>query len=198
VVNGLANTRIDPGIHVVVIGTGYMGLLKIQGLVKSLAGQITAFDIDDRRLALAKKFGADRAFRPDSEMGQREIQNIIGNGGANVVIECSGSQAGFELANSLMRQGGILSMFAWHRALRTFNGTDWHVNGYSIINTAPNFDVHFEDHIEQAEILIRKGVFYQDDLITHAFHYHHAQEILEIAANKQDGYIKGAILFQNL
>lgn len=194
-VNGLANIPITPGDHVVVIGTGYMGLLNIQGLVKTMAGKVTAFDINDARLQLAKEFGADEVYNTSSEKGKEAIQRIKESGGAQIVMECSGSEPGFALANDLLRTAGILSMFAWHRATRSFDGTPWHMKGIRIFNTSPMIDKHYNDRIKQTEILISKGVFYQDKLITHVQSYKNAQEMLEIATSKTDNYIKGVITF---
>jgi len=195
VVNALANVKIRPGATTVLIGSGYMGLLYIQGLAKTLIGNLVVFDMDPRRLDLAKKYGADEVYLTGSPEAVGAIERIKGEGGAELVIECSGSEGGLNLANELMGQGGILNLFAWHRASRIINMTPWHQRGYSVLNTAPNFDRHFQDHIVETEILMRKGVFYQDDLITHVTSYQNAQYLMDIASSKTQGYIKGVITF---
>lgn len=195
VVNALANMAIKPGSTTVLIGSGYMGLLNIQGLAKTLIGSLVAFDIDPKRLDLAKKYGADEVYVTGSSEAARAIERIKAEGGAGLVIECSGAEGGLDLANELMAQSGTLNLFAWHRASRTINMTPWHQRGYRVYNTAPNFDRHFRDHIVETEILMRKGVFNQKDLITHIDSYHKAQEIMDIASSKTEGYIKGVITF---
>jgi L-iditol 2-dehydrogenase len=58
VVNGIMYSGIQPGDSVALVGAGYMGLLFVQGLARSLVGSLTAFDVDERRLELARRFGA--------------------------------------------------------------------------------------------------------------------------------------------
>ena len=195
VVNALANMPIKPGSNTVLIGAGYMCLLNIQGLARTLIGPLTVFDLDENRLKLAKKYGADVTCEINSTEAATLISDIQKQGGAELVIECSGSAAGLELASDLMAQTGTLNLFAWHRGERTINMTPWHQRGYRIFNTAPNFDRHFRDHVSETEILMRKGVFDQSDLITHVKPYQEAQEIMEIASKKTDNYIKGVITF---
>lgn len=195
VVNGIDQLNITPGDHIVIIGTGYMGLLNIQGLHKTLAGKITAFDIDDSRLALAKEFGADEIYNAHSEDGKKVFEDLKNSGGVDIVIEASSTAEGLDNAVNILKTGGTLSLFAWHRGERTFDGTRWHLGGLRVINTSPMFDLHFSDRIPQTGILMKKGVFKQDKLVTHVMDYHDAQKILEIAKDSKDGYIKGVITF---
>jgi len=195
VVNALANVRIVPGVTTVLVGSGYMGLLYIQGLAKSLVGNLVVFDMDPHRLELAKKYGADEVYVTGSPEAAAAIERLKKAGGAGLVIECSGSEGGLNLANEVMAESGTLNLFAWHRGTRTINMTPWHQRGYTVVNTAPNFDKHFQDHVAETEILMRKGVFHQKDLITHVASYKDAQSLMDIASSKTKGYIKGVITF---
>lgn len=196
VINSIAHVPMAPADEVVVIGTGYMGLLKIQGLAKSLAGRIIAFDIDDRRLALAKEFGADEVYNSNSAEAAARIAQIIANGGTDYIIECSSTTEGFAMANAMLKNAGVLEMFAWHRGNRTYDGTPWHLKGISIYNTAPNIEKFYApQRVKQTEKLISKGVFKHEKLVTHRTDYHHAEEAIERAILRADGYIKGVITF---
>ncbi len=196
VINSLANVLIHPADEIVIIGTGYMGLLKIQGLFKSLAGRLIAFDIDDKRLMLAKEFGADEKYNIKSKESTMKIEQIIAKGGADYVIECSGTNAGFELANSMLKNAGILELFAWHRREQAFNGTSWHLKGITVYNTSPSIEkFYLPQRVRQAEKLMSKGIFSNKKLVTHKTDYRHAREAIEMAINKTDGYIKGVITF---
>ncbi len=195
VVNGINQLRMAPGDRVAVVGTGYMGLLIVQGLARSLVGRIIAFDIDEKRLALAKKYGADEIHVSGTEEAAKTQESIAAAGGLDVVIEVSSSAEGLDLAQKLMKKGGTLSLFAWHRANRSFDGTLWHLGGFKILNTSPMIDPHYADMIERAAILMGRGVFFQDDLVTHHDDFKHAQELFELAVHKREGYIKGVVTF---
>ena len=58
VVNGIQYAEIKPGDSVALVGAGYMGLLMLQLLRRTLAGRVTIFEPDTRRLELARSFGA--------------------------------------------------------------------------------------------------------------------------------------------
>ncbi len=195
VVNGLSNIHVRPGDNVVVIGTGYMGLLNVQAFHHSHIGTLTCFDLEEDKLKLAKQYGADACYISTSEEGRLAQEEIIRNGGVDIVIECSGSQPGFTMATALVAPGGTISNFAWHRADRIVNASPWHLNGIRIINTAPACDNHFTDHVRQTERLMARGVFDQKDLITHVMDYHDIQKMMTIAETRSDGYIKGVITF---
>lgn len=195
VVNSMKNCPINPGDRVVLIGTGYMGMLNVQGMQVMPVGELICFDLDEKRLAMAKKYGADEVYQIGTEASDKKIAEIIAQGGVEVVIECSSSADGFDLANKFLKTSGALNMFAWHRAERTFDGTPWHLKGIRIYNTAPNIDKHNTDNIIPTERLISKGVFNQEELITHMVPYSEVQEILEIASKHAEGYIKGVVLF---
>ena len=196
VVNGMTHIGLRPGDNVVIIGTGYMGLLTVQAFHRSSIGTLTCFDIDAPRLALAKKYGADDCFVSGSAEAAKAAERIIAAGGADIVIECSSTQAGLQLATDLVRSGGTISNFAWHRAVRSIDASPWHLRGLRIINTAPALDRHFSDHVIPTQRLMERGVFDQRELVTHVMDYHRIQELLTTAESKADGYIKGVVSFR--
>ena len=181
---------------VVVIGAGYMGLLNVQAFHHSHIGRLVCFDLEEDKLRLARQYGADACYLSASEEGKAAQEEIIRNGGADIVIECSGSQAGLTMATAMVAPGGTISNFAWHRADRVVNASPWHLHGIRIINTAPACDRHFTDHVLQTERLFARGVFDQKDLITHVMPYQDIQKMLTIAEARADGYIKGVITFR--
>jgi threonine dehydrogenase-like Zn-dependent dehydrogenase len=195
VVNSMTNCPIVPGDRVVMVGTGYMGLLNVQALQAQPYGQLTTFEIREDRMALAKKYGATESFLLGTPESDARIAQIKAEGGAEVVMECSGSESGFQFANELLRNSGVLNLFGWQRGYPTFNGTPWHLKGIRIFNTAPNINKHFTDVLKPTERLMRRGVFQTADLVTHTRPYQQSQELFELALSKEDGYIKGAVMF---
>jgi L-iditol 2-dehydrogenase len=191
----MSNIKINPGDNVAIIGTGYMGLLTVQAFRHSLINNLYCFDVDQKKLDLAKEYGADGAWLTNTEEGKEAVKKIIAKGGVDIVVECSGNQAALQLATDLVRNGGIISNFAWHRGTRTIDASPWHLRGLQIINTAPALDRHFSDHVIPTERLFERNVFDQKKLITHIMDYHRIQEMLTIAESKADGYIKGVITF---
>lgn len=194
-VSALANCPVDMGDTVVLIGTGYMGLLNVMGYLASPIGRLVCLDVNEERLSIARDYGAKESFDLRTSEGERAIEEIHAEGGADVVCECSASKEGLDLAYSLMRVGGKLNQFAWHRRDVTYDATPQHLGGWKIYNTSPFIDPHIEDRIRQTARLMSRGLFDQARLITHAAPYEKAQGLMEMAAAKRNGYIKGAVTF---
>lgn len=200
VVNILNKTNIQPGDSVVLIGAGYMGLLTLQGLMRgSQAGKVIVFDTSEERLSIAREYLPDNCFNPISEEGKIQIEKIKADGGANIVIEFAGSQESLDLASELTaNEAGKLVVGAWHRGLRTFNGTRWHTTGLEVLNLSPKSNSRFRDLTPLTATLIEKGVYDTKRLVTHTARFGDIEDmntIFDKSIKKTDGYIKGVILF---
>jgi len=100
-------TTITSGDVVLVSGPGSIGLLalqvaKSQGAVVLVSGT----DIDSQRLFVAKKLGAAYAIDVTRENIGEVINRHTGGGGADVVLECSGSPRAANDVLVLTRKGG--------------------------------------------------------------------------------------------
>jgi len=194
VVNGIRGSEIQIGDNVCIIGCGYMGLLLIQAIPKTLINNFIALDVRNERLNLAKKFGAEFVINPKECDAVKEVRNIL-DGEADVVIEASGAQETINLATEFVRSGGKLVIFGAHVLDETVPTIKWHVKGLRILNTAPNFSSDFTKDFQDAVKLLRKGIFDQKSLITHRFSYKEAERALRIASQKPPDYIKGVLTF---
>ena len=93
VVNNDAHLKI--GQSVVIFGVGGVGLNLVQAASMVSANPIIAIDLYDSKLQTAKEFGATHCFNSKGfrNHGKREICKIIGEKGADAVIETTGSSA---------------------------------------------------------------------------------------------------------
>jgi len=190
VVNGIAAAGIQPGDRVAVVGTGYMGLLFIQGLRRSLLANLAGFDIDERRLALASELGADEAVNLAAGDVRRRLA-----GAFDVVIETAATAASLRTAFVLARPGGTVENFAWHHHEQPFDLEDWHVKGWRIINSQPMMNPHFADLYPRTIALMANGTISNRKLVTHVGPLERAAEIYVAAADRTGGYLKGVITF---
>ncbi|MCD6322458.1 MAG: alcohol dehydrogenase catalytic domain-containing protein [Clostridiales bacterium] len=90
------------GKRVLVLGMGAMGLCTVQILNNFNLSELVAADLFEVRLKIAEKSGADKAVRP-SEISASEKFDII--------IECSGSVPGQEMACALAPEVLIFSSY---------------------------------------------------------------------------------------
>jgi L-iditol 2-dehydrogenase len=94
----------------VVVGTGMIGLLVVQTLRLAGCGHIVAVDLDQDRLDLACRLGADEGLRSDRDDVLAQVRERTGGRGADVAFEVVGITPTFKLAVECLRKGGELTL----------------------------------------------------------------------------------------
>jgi len=94
----------------VVVGAGIIGLLVVQTLKTSGAGQIIAVDLEPERLALARQLGADEGLNPNEDDAVAAIKKMTDNRGADVAFDAVGLNASLKTALGSLRKGGVLTL----------------------------------------------------------------------------------------
>jgi S-(hydroxymethyl)glutathione dehydrogenase / alcohol dehydrogenase len=89
-----------------VIGCGAVGLSAVQGLRLAGAARIIAVDIDDAKLALARKMGASRCVNASNEDAVAVGKAETAGRGVDTVIEAAGSATAFRTTVEAVRPGG--------------------------------------------------------------------------------------------
>jgi S-(hydroxymethyl)glutathione dehydrogenase/alcohol dehydrogenase len=93
---------------VLVIGAGAVGLNALQGARLAGAEVIVAADVDDRKLALSRVFGATHGVNGAREDAVATVRALTGGRGADYAIEAGGREATFRLAVEAVRPGGTV------------------------------------------------------------------------------------------
>jgi S-(hydroxymethyl)glutathione dehydrogenase/alcohol dehydrogenase len=95
------NAQVAIGQSVVVFGAGGIGLNIVQGAALAGAHPIVAVDLFDNRLELARSLGATHAVNSRRADPSEAIAKIVGNDGADVVIDNTGNVEVIALASRL-------------------------------------------------------------------------------------------------
>ena len=111
VLRGQRLARFKPGQNVFVIGSGISGFLHIALARASGAGWIIASDINEYRLKVAKKFGADETILA-KEVNPKKIREINQGRLADLVIVCAGTISAYIQALQSVDRGGTVLCFA--------------------------------------------------------------------------------------
>ena len=93
---------------VVVVGAGMIGLFVIQSLRLAGCGRIIAVDVDQKKLDLARQFGADIGLDSSQTDAVEMIRNETANRGADVAFEVVGTAAPLKTAAAAVKKGGSL------------------------------------------------------------------------------------------
>ena len=102
------------GESLVVIGPGPIGLLGV-AVAKALgAGPVILIGTRDSRLEIGKKLGADYTLNVKNEKDiVQSLKNIVGEKGADYVIECAGTKEALNDAIMMTNRGGKICLAAF-------------------------------------------------------------------------------------
>jgi propanol-preferring alcohol dehydrogenase len=104
VYRALKQAKIHAGQRLAVFGVGGLGHIAIQiGL--AAGAEVTAVDISDEKLALAKSLGAARTLNAATSNVVKEIR---GSGGVHVALVTSGAKSAYDMAFYCVRPTGTL------------------------------------------------------------------------------------------
>ncbi|MDN3557760.1 alcohol dehydrogenase AdhP [Halomonas maura] len=107
VYKGLKMTDTRPGQWVVISGIGGLGHMAVQ-YAKAMGLNVAAVDIDDAKLALAKRLGASVTVNAMTTDPAAYLKREIG--GAHGVLVTAVSPKAFEQAQGMVRRGGTISL----------------------------------------------------------------------------------------
>ncbi len=100
---GLKETSAKPGEWVVISGIGGLGHVAVQ-YATAMGLHVAAVDVDDGKLALAKRLGAEVTVNAATSDAAAEVQRAIG--GAHAVLITAVSVKAFQQAVGMLRRGG--------------------------------------------------------------------------------------------
>lgn len=103
-------TPVHPGDTAVVVGCGMIGQLTIQAAKAAGFAIVIGVDVDDARLAVAQKAGADVVFNSGTCDAAAEIRNRTNGRGADAVLEAVGMTAPIQTAIAAVRKGGTVTL----------------------------------------------------------------------------------------
>lgn len=94
----------------VVVGCGMIGLFVIQILRARGCGNIIAIDLEDEKLNLAGRLGADVGFNPRRDDIRNEVEKLSGGRGADVAFEVVGVSDTVKMAIASVRKGATVTL----------------------------------------------------------------------------------------
>jgi propanol-preferring alcohol dehydrogenase len=104
VYRALKRANISRGQTLAVVGVGGLGHLAVQ-IGREMGAEVTAIDISEEKLALAKTFGASATLNAAAADIGKQLRNI---GGFHAVLVTSAAKAAYDLAFNSLRPAGIL------------------------------------------------------------------------------------------
>lgn len=185
--HGVNRAKIQHGETAVVMGCGAIGLFMVQGAKLKNPKHLIAIDMNDHRLELAKKYGADVVINPGKEDAVAKVKSLTEDGiGCDVVLEAAGNNKSVQAAVDMLRRGGRLmefSVFAEDVCL------DW-----SIISDIKELEIiggHLGYNTYPTAIdFLSKGLITSEGIVTEPYPLENFKEAIDISKGAVDGAIK--------
>jgi (R,R)-butanediol dehydrogenase / meso-butanediol dehydrogenase / diacetyl reductase len=116
--------RVGGGMSVAIIGVGGIGLFILASALLQGAEDVTAIDVNEQRLARARRFGAAHTFDARKREAEQEMLEFTDGTGFDVVVEASGAEPSPSLAQRTVRRGGIIALVGLQAAPRALDLSD--------------------------------------------------------------------------
>lgn len=110
---GVLNGRVKPGDTIAIVGAGPIGMSALLTAQFYSPAKIYVIDVDDNRLAMAKKFGATDTINSAKEDVAKKIFSETKDG-VDVSIEAVGLPATFDICQNIIRPGGHIANIGVH------------------------------------------------------------------------------------
>ncbi|TXE02812.1 zinc-binding alcohol dehydrogenase family protein [Algoriphagus aquimarinus] len=175
--------------RVAVIGCGIVGLGAIASAVNKGA-EVIAIDLDDAKLAIAKKIGVKHTINPKKVDLHQTLQDLTTNDGPDVIIEAVGSPITYRQAVEEVAFTGRVVCIGYAKAPVEFN-TSLFVQKEIEILGSRNCTTEFPEVIDYLE----QGKFPVDEVISKVVTIEESEKALEDWAKDQQGIIKIMIDF---
>ncbi|MEM9166422.1 MAG: L-threonine 3-dehydrogenase [Planctomycetota bacterium] len=153
---------------VLITGVGIIGLMAVTVARAAGAARIFVSDIDPRRLALAKKLGAEAAYDGKQEGWIEELRaTTLSKHGVDVLLEMSGAAPAIDQGFRALRSGGTAALLGLPAKKLTFDFNEHIIfKGCTVlgINGRKMWETWY-----QTEALLLSGRLELDDIITHRY-----------------------------
>jgi alcohol dehydrogenase len=111
---GVLNGQVKPGDTVAIVGAGPVGLAVLLTAQFYSPAAIFMIDLDDKRLAVAKKFGATNLINSADGKAAHQVMELTEGAGVDVAIEAVGLPATFAICQTIVAAGGRIANVGVH------------------------------------------------------------------------------------
>src|ERR1700690_1596136 len=111
---GVLNGQVKPGDTVAIVGAGPVGLAVLLTAQFYSPAAIYMIDLDDKRLAVAKQFGATTLINSTDGNAASHVMELTDGAGVDVAIEAVGIPATLDICQAIVAAGGHIANVGVH------------------------------------------------------------------------------------
>jgi alcohol dehydrogenase len=161
---GVLNGQVKPGDTVAIVGAGPVGLATLLTAQFYSPAAIFMIDLDDKRLAVAKKLGATTLVNSADGRAAERVMELTGGAGVDVAIEAVGIPATFDICQAIVAAGGRIANVGVHgKSVSLHLETLW---AHNIALTTRLVDTVTTPMLLK---VVRSGKLQPKQLVTHRF-----------------------------
>jgi threonine dehydrogenase-like Zn-dependent dehydrogenase len=190
--SGAESGHIKVGDSVAIFAQGPIGLCATLGARLKGASLIIAIDSVNRRLEMARGFGANVTLNIQDGDPVPEIKRLTDGRGVDVAIEALGRQETFENALKSIRPGGTLSSLGVYsgKLVAPYEALYAGLGDQKIVTTlCPGG----KERMRRLMAMIKNGRVDLTPLVTHQFALDDIDEALDLFSHQRDGVLKVAL-----
>lgn len=158
VINGHKGLNIKLGNEVLVIGAGPIGAMHVALAKAQGASKVILADIEEKRLNLAAKLGADYTIDSSKVDLYDKVMEITNGNGVDVSIAACSVPSVQNQALSVTKKGGKVSLFAGLPKDKSVNPIDTNIIHYKEISVHGSFASTITQHITALKLINSKIV----------------------------------------
>jgi alcohol dehydrogenase len=111
---GVLNGQVKPGDTVAIVGAGPVGLAVLLTAQFYSPAAIFMIDLDDKRLEVAKTFGATNLINSADGSATDQVMKLTEGAGVDVAVEAVGIPATFDICQAIVAAGGRIANVGVH------------------------------------------------------------------------------------
>ncbi len=175
---GVLNGQVKPGDTVAIVGAGPIGLAVLLTAQFYSPGAIFMIDLDDKRLAVAKQFGATTLINSADGHAADRVMELTEGAGVDVAVEAVGLPATFAICQAVVAAGGRIANVGVHG-----KPVELHLEKLWDRNIA--ITTRLVDTVTTPMLLkvVRSGKLQPSQLVTHRFAMHDIMKAYDTFAN---------------
>jgi alcohol dehydrogenase len=183
---GVLNGQVKPGDAVAIVGAGPVGLAVLLTAQFYSPSAIFMIDLDDKRLAVAKKFGATTLINSANGDAAQQVMELTEGAGVDVAIEAVGLPATFDICQTIVAAGGRIANVGVH-------GKPLELHMEKLWSRNISLTTRLVDTVTTPTLLkvVRSGKLQPSKLVSHRYAMHDIMKAYDTFANAaKEGALK--------
>jgi alcohol dehydrogenase len=183
---GVLNGQVKPGDTVAIVGAGPIGLAVLLTAQFYSPAAIFMIDLDDKRLGVAKTFGATTLINSTDGHAAHRVLELTEGAGVDVAIEAVGIPATFDICQAIVAPGGRIANVGVH-------GKPVQLHLERLWDRNISITTRLVDTVTTPMLLkvVRSGKLHPSKLVTHRFAMHDIMEAYDTFRNAaREGALK--------